>query len=78
MHDGEMAEQYIMALYDLIEFCEYGELKDEMLRDCLVVNIRDGALLEKLQLDSSLTLESVKKVIHQRKAVHEQQKSLKR
>ena len=69
--DGETAEQYIMALYDLIEFCEYGELKNEILRDCLVVGIRDGALSEKSQLDSSLTLKSAKKAIPQREAVHE-------
>ena len=69
--DKETAEQYIMALYDLIE------LKDEMLTDHLVVGIRDGALSEKLQLDSSLTQESAKKVIRQREAVHEQQQSLK-
>jgi hypothetical protein len=40
----ETAEQYIMALYDLAENCEYGDLKAEMIRDRLVVGIQDDAL----------------------------------
>jgi len=72
---GETAEQYIMALYELVEHCDYGEIKEEMIRDCLVVRIRDITLLEKLQLDSVLTLELAN---HQREAVQEQQKHLKK
>ena len=74
---GETAEQYIMTLYDLAEHCDYGEMKEEMIRDRLVVGIRDTTLSEKMQLDSALTLESAKKAIRQREAVHEQQQSLK-
>ena len=66
-----------MALYDLARHCNYGEIKDEMIRDRLVVGIRECSLSEKLQLDPSLTLETAKKTIHQREAVHEQQKVLK-
>ena len=32
-HAGESAEQYITALYSLVETCNYGDLRDEMLRD---------------------------------------------
>lgn len=74
---GETAEQYIMALYDLAEYCDYGEMTEEMIRDRLVVGIRDTTLSEKLQLDAALTLESAKKAIRQREAVHQQQLSLK-
>ena len=42
--EGESAEQYIMVLYDLVETCDYGILKDEMLCDRLVVGIADAAL----------------------------------
>ena len=42
--EGESAEQYITALYDLVETCDYGTLKDEMLRDRLVVGISNAAL----------------------------------
>ena len=74
---GEPAEQYIMALYDLAEHCNYGDMRDEMIRDRLVVGIHDAALSEKLQLDPKLTLESAKTAIHQKEAVHEQQQTLK-
>ena len=73
---GETAKQYIMALYDLAQYCDYKDMKEEMIRDRLVVGIRDSALSEKLQLNSELTLEIAKKKIRQREAVHEQQQSL--
>ena len=47
--EGESAEQYITCLYSLIETCEYGTFKEEMLRDRLVVGIRDAAMSQKLQ-----------------------------
>ena len=74
---GETAEQYIMALYSLSEHSDYGDLTEQMIRDRLVVGIRDTTLSEKLQMDSALTLESAKKAIRQREAVHEQQQTLK-
>ena len=49
-----------MALHDLAKNCNYGDLKQEMICNHLVVDICDTALLEKLQLDSKLTLEMVK------------------
>ena len=70
---GESSEQYIVALYNLAANCEYGGMEGEMIRDRLVVGIRDTALSERLQLDPDLTLEKAKKSIRQREAVHEQQ-----
>ena len=52
--EGESTEQYIMALYDLAEHCDYGNLQSEMSRDRLVVGIRDGALSERLQTDAAM------------------------
>ena len=43
------------------EGCDYGVLKDEMLRDRLVVDIRDTAVSEKLQLNAILTLREIDK-----------------
>ena len=48
-----------------------------MIRDQLVVGIRDSSLSECLQLDANLTLEKAKTAIRQKEAVHEQQKILK-
>ena len=74
---GETVEQYIAVLYNLAESCEYGALKNEMIRDRLVVGIRDCALSEHLQLDANLTLDKAKLAIRQKEAVHEQQDFLK-
>ncbi len=74
--EGESAEQYITELYNLIDFCEYGNLKDEMLRDRLVVGIRDVGLSEKMQTDPRLTLESAKTLIRQKEAAKEHRKEL--
>ena len=67
-----------MALYTLAANCNYGALEGEMIRDRLVVGIRDSSLSERLQLDPDLTLEKAKKSIRQREAVHEQQGILSR
>ena len=75
--EGESAEQYITHLYHLAENCDYRELKSEMIRDRLVVGIKDSALSESLQIDADLTLEKAKKRIRQREAVQEQQQLLK-
>ena len=42
------------------EFLDYGELTSEMIRDRLVIGIRDRHLSECLQLDLELTLEKEK------------------
>ena len=73
---GETSEQYIMELYKLAKDCECGAMKEEMIRDRLVVGIRDTVLSEQLQLDPKLTLESAKKAVHQREALKEQQQTL--
>ncbi len=43
-------------LYKLAESCNYGDMKDEMIRDRLVVEIRDNALSKRLQLDTQRSL----------------------
>ena len=71
--ENESIEQFITSLYHLAESCEYGELKEEMIRDRIVVGIKDQGLSERLQLDPALTLEKAKTMIRQREAIHEQQ-----
>ena len=44
-----------------------------MIRDRLVVGIRDNGLSERLQMNADLTLERAMKPIRQSEAVHEQQ-----
>jgi len=74
---GESAETYIVQLYTLAENCEYGALTEQMIRDRLVIGIRDAALSRKLQLDADLTLERAKTLVRQQEAVSDQQRALK-
>ncbi len=53
---GESADSFITAVHKLAEHCNFGPLKDELIRDRVVVGIRDLSLSEKLQMDSDLTL----------------------
>ena len=64
--EGETVDAFITALYSLAEHCGYGALHDEMIRDRIVVGIRNATLAEKLQLDADLTLN--KAVTHARQA----------
>ena len=78
---GESAEQYITTLYNLIKTCKYKveivKKNVKMLRNELVVGIRDAALSQKLQLDQELTLEKAKKAVRQSKAIQDQYRQLK-
>ncbi len=42
--DGESVEQYIMEIHRLADNCDYGNLKEDLIRDRLVVGIKDSRL----------------------------------
>ena len=67
----EPAEHFIAALYSLTDSCEYGTLRDEMIRDRIVVGIRNAALSQKLQMNAKPMLESAKVQVFQSEAVQE-------
>ena len=50
----------------------------ELIRDRIVVGIKDASLSERLQMDPELTLEKAKTVVRQRETVREQQVTIKR
>ena len=70
---GESVDSFITALYGLAEYCGYSELHDEMIRDRIVVGLRDARLSEKLQLDPALTLEKAVTQVQQTESVKQQQ-----
>ena len=72
--EGESVDNFVTALYGLSEHCQYGGLRDEMIRDRIVVGLRDSSLSEKLQLEADLTLEKAVTSARQREAVKKQQK----
>ena len=67
---------FITDLYALAEHCGYGTLHDEMIRDRIVVGLRDAALSEKLQLDAELTLDKAVTRVHHAEEVKKQQSLL--
>ena len=75
--EGEAVDAFIMDLHRLAEHCGFGELRDELIRDRIVVGLRDSRLSEKLQLQADLTLESAVTAARQTEQVKKQQASLK-
>ena len=71
--EGESVDDFIMALYLLIEHCEFGALWDELLRNRIVVGIRDKKLSEHMQLDSGLDLKKAITMAKQSALVRKQQ-----
>ena len=71
--EGESVDSFITALYSLAKHCDYGALHDQMIRDRLVVGLRDAALSEKLQMDADLSLQTAISTACQRESVKKQQ-----
>ena len=70
---GESVDSFITALYGLAEYCGYSTLHDEMIRDRIVVGLRDAKLSEKLQLDPELTLDKAVTQARQSESIRQQQ-----
>ncbi|UYV65702.1 hypothetical protein LAZ67_3005182 [Cordylochernes scorpioides] len=71
--DGEAVEEYIRVLHKMAENCNYGSLKEEMIRDRIVVGVKNLQLSEKLQLEPNLTLERAIQAACQTECVKQQQ-----
>ncbi|UYV61148.1 K02A2.6-like, partial [Cordylochernes scorpioides] len=74
--EGEKVNEFITALHSLAEHCNFGMLHDELIRDRIVVEVRDRALSERMQLDTDLTLVKATLMAKQLESVKEQQSSL--
>ena len=68
--EGEKAESFITALFTLAEHCAYDDLREDLIRDRIVVGIRDHELSRKLQLQADLTLERVITQVRQNEDIH--------
>ena len=53
-----------MTLHKMVDKCKFGEMRMQLIRDRLIVGIRNRVLSEQLQLDSEITLEMAVKKIH--------------
>lgn len=73
----ESIDDFITDLHKLVKYCNYGNTREEMIRDRLVVGVRDMRLSEKMQLQDNLdykkTLEmarSYETVLWQNRELH--------
>ena len=71
--EGEPVDSFITDLFALAEFCNFGNLREELIRDRLVVGILNKQLSEKLQLDIDLTLEKAIIQARQKETIRKQQ-----
>lgn len=70
---GESVDSFITDLHGLAEHCNFRELKEELIRDRIVVGLLDAALSEILQMDSELTLQKVITNARQKEVIKKQQ-----
>ena len=71
--ENEAIDTFVTALYALMEHWGYGSLHDEMIRDRIVLGIRNTGLLERLQLNPKFTLESAVTQVRQSATIKQQQ-----
>ena len=62
---GESVETFIQDLYRIAEGCGYGRLKDELIRDRIIVGVLDDSLSDRLQMNEELTLQDAVKMARQ-------------
>ncbi|XP_054289363.1 uncharacterized protein LOC129004762 [Macrosteles quadrilineatus] len=72
--EGEPVDSFINSLHKLAERCKLGELKDELIRDLIVIGVNDDKLSQNLQLDEKLTLSTAILKARQAESLKQQQK----
>lgn len=75
---GESVESFITAVHSLTEQCDFSALKEDLIKDRIVVGLRDAKLSESSQLDADLTLEITITRVKQSAAVKKQQPIVRR
>ena len=74
-HTGENIQMYVSDLRNKASTCQYGELKDDMIRDRLVCGIKKDNVRKLLLRESDLTLEKAINIcqIHEMSEQHNEQ-----
>lgn len=76
--DETVEQSSLQYNYQMVENSEFGNIRSEMIRDCLVIGIHNQQLSEQLQMEPEVTLAKAEKLIHQRAAIGQQQQRLMR
>ena len=64
---GERVEAFVRSLYELAQYCEFRQTKEEKIRDRIVIGISDNDVSQKLQLEPDLSLERAVQIACQSK-----------
>lgn len=70
---NENVDDFIADLFRLAETCNFGDLREELIRDRIVVGVRNTKLSEAMQLQADLTLEKAVTKARQADEVKRQQ-----
>ncbi|CAB4011562.1 Transposon Ty3-I Gag-Pol poly [Paramuricea clavata] len=62
---GEPVDTFIQDLYKIAADCEYGTLKNELIRDRIIVGVVDDSLSDRLQSKPKLTLQEAVQIARQ-------------
>ena len=71
--EGENVDSFVTSLHKMAEYFAFGALHNDLIRDRLVVGLRDHKVSEKLQFDAELMLEKALAQVRQHEAVKAQQ-----
>jgi len=74
--DREPVEAFVTALHVLAQTCEFGALREELIRDRIVVGILDGELSEEMQMMPDLDLKKAMDMARESEEVKKQQQGL--
>ena len=74
--ESETVEQYLSDLHALVQKCSYpDEMQDEMLRDQLVLGLRDKDTQCKLYMEENLTIAKAVDIARQAELIRQQMKA---
>ncbi|CAL8134117.1 unnamed protein product [Orchesella dallaii] len=74
--EGESIEELVTALHTMSEYCAYGNIREELVRDRIVLGVKHKKLAEKLMLNSELTLSKAVEIARQWESVMRKQSKL--
>lgn len=72
----EPIDRFLTEIKNKVISCDYGGLRDDMVRDQLVLGVNDSKLQERLLRESELTLAKAEQMCYSSEAVLKQMSSL--
>ena len=57
--EGDTFDEYVTRLKPLIEDCEFRELRNSLIKDLIIIGLRDKKLQERLLSEPDINLEQV-------------------